>query len=326
MRNYSKLIAAGLYLFLGLFLSVPASAGTVVFPGNGAVGLEPPGAMTVADSFAGFRDSAEGASILVAEFPREAYAEIAPQFNAETLSARMTVNGAVQKLTLPGDVEALLVTGVQEQQGISYRKWVMIARGADITAMITVQIPGTSEAYSDEQVRAALNSVRFQPRGSLEEEISRLPFTVTERADFRAVRTLVGSGLLLTDGPKDIVKDASQPLVIIASSLGTNPAVGALSEDQRMQLALNALKGLPVKDVQVESTDVEEDGDVLIAGKGKDEDGRAISLRQIMRFSSTGHVRTVCIFTAEQDIAARCDQVGQAVSLKFGGESLKAEE
>ncbi|GAA0485378.1 hypothetical protein GCM10009096_30120 [Parasphingorhabdus litoris] len=323
--NAFSLLGLALWL-LSLFAVAPAWAGTVVFPGEGAVGLEPPGAMTKADSFAGFQDSEEGASILIAEFPREAYAEIAPQFNAETLSARMAVTGPVQKLTLASDVEALLATGTQTQQGIAYRKWVMIAQGAEVTAMITVQLPVTSEAYTDAQIRDTLNSVRFQPRGSLEDEISRLPFTVAERADFRAVRTLAGSGLILTDGPKDVVTDASQPLVIIASSLGSNPSVGALSEDERMQLALNAMKTLTLKDVQVESTDVEPDGDVLIAGKGIDQEEREMSLRQIMRFGPAGHVRTVCMFTAEQDIAERCDRVGQAVTLKVRGAGMKAEE
>ncbi|WP_422345624.1 hypothetical protein [Parasphingorhabdus sp.] len=316
MHLYPKLIAA----LLCLILAFPAHAAEPVFPGGGAVGLEPPGAMTVADSFSGFRDSAEGASILIAEFPPEAYAEIAPRFTAETLAARMSMKGPVEKLTLAGDIEALLATGVQTQQGVDYRKWVMIARGDDVTGMITVQIPESSGSYSDEQIRATLNSVRFQPRGSLEDEISRLPFTMTERAGFRAVRTLAGSGLILTDGPKDVVKDASQPLVIIASSLGANPGVGALTQDQRKELALNAMKALPVKDVQVGSIDAEEDGDVLIAGTGTDQEGREMSLRQIMRFGPSGHVRTVCMFTAEQDIAARCDRVGQSVALKAGAE------
>lgn len=318
MQIYPKPIVAGLYLFLGLFLSFPALASAPIFPANGPVGLEPPGGMTVAESFSGFRDSEEGASILIAEFPLEAYAEIAPQFTPEKLAARMTMEGPVQKLTLAGDVEALLAVGVQTQQGITYRKWVMIARNSDSTAMVTVQVPSTSEAYPDEEVLAALQSVRFQPRGTLEDEISRLPFTVAQRADFRAVRTLAGSGLMMTDGPKDVVTDASQPLVIVASSLGSNPALRTLTEEQRMQLALTALQGLGFKDFRADATDVEEDGDVVIAGKGTDDDGRSMMLRQIMRFAPTGHVRTVCIFTTEQDIAARCDQIGQAVALKTG--------
>lgn len=326
MRHFRKLIAATLGLFLCLSLPSAALASDVVFPGGGAVGLEPPGAMTVADSFAGFRDSDTGASILIAEFPVEAYAEIAPMFTPERLTARMTMAGPVQKLTLAGDVEALLAAGSQTQQGIEYRKWVMIARNTDSTAMVTVQIPATSKGYSDDQVRAALQSVRFQPRGSLEDEIGRLPFTIAERAGFRAVRTLAGSGLMMTDGPKDIVSDASQPLIIVASSLGSNPAIGVLTEEQRMKLALNALQGLAFKDFRADATDVEEDGDVLIAGSGTDEEGRKMTLRQIMRFGLAGHVRTVCIFTAEQDIAERCDQVGQAVALKGGDGNATPEE
>lgn len=326
MHIYPKPMSAGLFLFFSLFLSIPALASAPVFPGDGAVGLEPPGDMTVAESFAGFRDSEEGASILIAEFPVEAYAQIAPQFTPEKLAARMTIEGPVQKLTLAGDVEALLAIGVQTQQGVTYRKWVMIARNIDSTAMVTVQVPSTSKAYPDDKILTALQSVSFQPRGSLEDEISRLPFTVGQRADFRAVRTLAGSGLMMTDGPKDIVSDASQPLVIVASSMGSNPALKMLTEEERTQLALAALQGLGFQDFRADITDVEDDGDVVIAGKGTDDSGRSMLLRQIMRFAPTGHVRTVCIFTAEQDIATRCDQVGQAVVLKSGETNPAVEE
>lgn len=321
MRSFTTLIAAGLCFLLPF----PVLASDVVFPARGGVGLQPPGAMTLADGFSGFRDSAEGASILIAELPFEAYAELAPQFTSETLAARMTVEVPVQKLALADDIEALLAVGVQTQHGIEYRKWVMIARNIDSTAMVTVQVPSTSEIYPDEQVLAALQSVRFQPRRSLEDEISRLPFTMADRANFRIVSTLAGSGLMMTDGPKDIVSDASQPFVIVASSLGSNPAVGSLTQEQRIQLALTALKGLNFKDFRADSTDAEEDGDVVISGSGADPEGRQMALRQIMRFGPSGHVRTVCIFTAEQDIAARCDQVGQSVMLK-GGEGIAALE
>lgn len=326
MHPYKKLMTACSCALLALFAAVPALASDAVFPGGGAVGLEPPGAMTAADSFAGFRDSEEGASILIAEFPLEAYSELAPMFTPERLAARMMMAGPVQKLMLAGDIEALLAAGSQTQQGIEYRKWVMIARNTDSTAMVTVQVPATSKGYSDDQVLAALQSVRFQPRGTLEDEIGRLPFVMAERADFRAVRTLAGSGLMMTDGPKDIVSDASQPLVIVASSLGSNPAIGVLTEDQRMKLALNALQGLAFKDFRADATDIEDDGDVVIAGSGTDDEGRKMTLRQIMRFGPSGHVRTVCIFTAEQDIAERCDQVGQAVALKGGDGKAAPEE
>ncbi|QTD55058.1 hypothetical protein [Parasphingorhabdus cellanae] len=326
MLEYWKKVAICLWAVPSLFVAAPALAASVVFPGDGAVGLEPPGDMTVAESFSGFRDSEEGASILIAEFPLEAYAQIAPQFTPEKLASRMTMDGPAQKLTLAGDVEALLAVGVQTQQGFDYRKWVMIARSSDSTAMVTVQIPATSEAYSDDEVLSALQSVRFQPRGSLEDEIARLPFTVAERADFRAVRTLAGSGLLMTDGPEDVVSDGSQPLVIIASSIGTNPAVGALTPEQRKTLALKAMQGLDFKDLQTDAAEVEEDGDVVIAGKGTDDAGREMIVRQIMRFSPTSHIRTVCVFKAEQDIAGRCDKVGQAVVLKAGRNSGAVEE
>jgi len=327
MYRFSTLIVAGILLVLSFpALSISAVTSDVIFPAKGAVGLLPPGDMATSDSFAGFEDAEEGASILIAEFPVEAYAELEPMFTSEKLAVTMTTLGPIQKLTLAGDVDALLAMGSQTQAGVQYRKWVMIARGAEATAMVTVQIPATSEAYLDDQILGALQSVRFQPRGSLEDEISVLPFTMGTRADFRVVRTLAGSGLIMTDGPKDVVSDASQPLVIVASSIGSGRALGTLTEEQRTQLALNALEGLNYKNFRADSTDVDEDGDIMIAGTGVDPEGRSMLLRQIMRFGRTGHVRTVCIFTAEQEIAERCDQVGQAVALKGGDRNTTPKE
>ena len=45
------------------------------------------------------------------------------------------------------------------------------------------------------------------------------------------MRTMAGSGLYLTEGPHDTVKDASQPIVIVASNLGQAPPPAARAGD-----------------------------------------------------------------------------------------------
>ena len=42
-------------------------------------------------------------------------------------------------------------------------------------------------------------------------------------AGFRPVHTLLGSAVVLTEGPLDVDPDNSQPVVIVASSLGSAP-------------------------------------------------------------------------------------------------------
>src|SRR5690606_27429381 len=168
-------------------LSPPGAArAEPVYPANGVVGLEPPKGMTEAPNFAGFtRD--DGASILIVEMPPEAFVDVATKFNADGLASQMEVEGAVQELTLDNDVKALLVRGRQSAHGIRFRKWVLLARHAATTALVTVQIPDTDTSYSDADIVSALQSLRIRARASTEAQIDALPFSIGDRAGFRPV-------------------------------------------------------------------------------------------------------------------------------------------
>jgi len=301
---------------LGFSAHGAASTDTIIYPAGGVVGLDPPEGMVEAPNFAGFV-SDEGASIVIVEMPPEAFDEIAAKFNAEGLASRMDVEGAPRRLTLRDGVEALLISGGQAAHGIDYRKWTLLARGPATTALVTVQIPDGDARYSEGDVLAALKSLHIRANGSIEAQIDALPFTIGDRADFRPVRTLAGSSLILTDGPADSYRDGSQPVVIIAASMGSDPRVGRIPEEDHEQLAFGLANQLWFADLAMEKVPGGEDGSLILVGTGTDgKHGQQVSVRQVLRFDETGYIRTVCIARPEQAIATRCDRVAQSVKLK----------
>lgn len=287
-----------------------------VYPANGVVGIEPPKGMTEAPNFAGFTGD-DGASIVIVEMPPEAFDEVATKFSADGLASQMEVEGAVRELTLNGDVKALLARGEQSAHGIRFRKWVLLARHAATTALVTVQIPDTDTHYSDADIVSALQSLRIRSGTAIEAQIDALPFTIGNRAGFRPVRTLAGSALIMTEGPANSYENGSQPIVIIAASMGDDRRFSDMSGDERGRLAHRMVEQLGFAQPAMERVADSEEGEVILAGAAVDpkRDHRVL-LRQILRIAGTGYVRVVCVAKPEQPITARCDQIARSIVLK----------
>ena len=78
--------------------------------------------------------------------------------------------------------------------------------------------------YADAEMREALAGASSSaPAIPLEDQVGALPFRLSDRAGFRPVRVMTGNSLLLTDGPQDVVRDAEQPILIVAQSLQPAP-------------------------------------------------------------------------------------------------------
>lgn len=318
MKRWLRVRAILTLALLGLGLSAVAAATTetIIYPANGVIGLDPPDGMMVAPDFAGFVSDG-GASIVIVEMPPEAFDEIAAKFNAEGLAAQMEVAGDPRQLTLNNGAQALLITGAQTAHGIDYRKWVLLARGPMTTALVTVQVPTSETHYSDAGVLAALKTLSIRANVSIETQIAALPFTIGDMAGFRPVRVLAGSSLLLTDGPAESYQDGSQPIVIIAASMGSDQRLGQMPEAEREQLARHLAGQLGFADLAMERVPDGNDDYVVMAGTGTDTTHKQpMTLRQVLRFGETDYVRIVCAAKPEQAIAARCDTIARSVTLK----------
>src|SRR5438067_10735182 len=117
-----------------------AHAGDVEFPPGSQIGLAPPPGMTVSRNFFGFEDAPNNVAIVIVALPRDAFADIEKTMTAEALQRQgLAVDGRESFSLAIG--KALLLNTRQEVNGIKLRKWILAVSTADLTALVSVQIP-----------------------------------------------------------------------------------------------------------------------------------------------------------------------------------------
>lgn len=316
-----SVIACWLFFCLSLPFPVQALTSDVVFPANSAVGLKPPGEM-IADQWvwlfpAGFRDSEADAWIGIAEKSvSEKNNRGLPDSKVGTPSATQKVEGPMQHLKLPGGIEAQLLVYTDTETGTAYRYWVMKALGSKLFATVIARAPTGSMKYTDAKMQAALQSLRFRWSNPMEKSMAQRRYVIGNRANFKVVKIWPPYDVVMTD-PSSVGMDGSemddrvQPTVIINDCRGTLEG-----KEQRMPLAVKAIHSLEFKNISIITTDVEEDGDIVMTATGTDDASRDIMLRQIMHFGPHGHIWAICSFAPDRDVSARCDQVGQSIRFK----------
>ncbi|WP_234053891.1 MULTISPECIES: hypothetical protein [unclassified Xanthobacter] len=290
-RGMNGLAALGLSVATLALMAAAALAGEVVFPRGSVMGLEPPPGMVESTTFAGFEDGAHNASILMVDMPPQAYAQIEDGFSDAALASKGITVESRGPFTIPG-AKGYLVTGTQTAGPFRVRKWILLAGTDLVTALVTVQVAETdAAALPDAEVRKALATLAFR---SPQDQVAALPFTVTDLAGFRVVRTFGGSTVMLTDGPKNTIEGAEQPYFVVSV------ASGAPREDERRQFALRALSTLSgLKDMRLERAEplriAQLPGYEVMAQAVDAKTGEAVKIVQWLRFGQTGHIRMVGI-------------------------------
>lgn len=165
---------------------------------------------------------------------------------------------------------------------------------------------------------AALSAtITSRSEPSLATQIAALPFAVGDLADFRPVRTIADTGLLLTDGPRDVDPRFRQPLVVVDGDFGERP-----SEQDREVSAKTRFLDLArhhVAEVAIVGTkrDRDEGADVvrIDATGSKPPSGEPATLIGYMRFGKGGLLTTLCILPAQThaEFTARCEQLAGSV-------------
>src|SRR5215469_16293525 len=153
------ILARTLAVLAAIALAAPARAADPVFPLASHVGLVAPGAMKPSQRFRGFEDPATGASILILEVPPQAYPKVEKEMTPEALKKQGMTEEKRENVSLSTG-KALLIAGEQVIDAKKTRKWVFLASGAEIGALIAVQVPDEARGkYSDADVRTALMSL-----------------------------------------------------------------------------------------------------------------------------------------------------------------------
>lgn len=270
-----------------------------VFPPGSRIGLVPPADMVVARGLTGFRNARTGAAILTVEMPPDAYPGLAAGFADAALRAQgFSLKGRASPKI--GSGEAILVTGEQTEGGRTVPKTVLLAADPSMTALVIGQLPVGGSSAELAAVAEALKSVGFRPPLALDDQVAALPFDIGNRAGFRPVRAMAGNSLLLTDGPLDAIRDAAQPMLIVAESFTPSPPAAGREAFARQALVANTF----IRDATLErsqsfrqrGTDWHE-----IVAKAKEAgSGVPVTVMQTIRFESDSYVRAVGVVREDQ--------------------------
>ena len=238
--------------------SAPSDAAEPLFPTGSLVGVVPPPGFVTSKRFPGFENSDNGGSILLFNLPPQAYADIEKSMTAEAFKAQGITEEKRENLTLPSG-KGVLVIGSEQENGQKFRKWMFLGSVPAAIAIAAVRIPDSAlKEYPDSVIKTSLLTMTARPSVPIEEQLSLVPFRLSDMSGLRAVRVLSGAGIFLTDGPKDTPEVAEQPVFVVSIGQG-----GPEQADERANFARNMFTGLAdFKDIRVVS------GDMLRLGGG----------------------------------------------------------
>lgn len=198
MNPIRHVAAAALFIAATCLVFGPAIAADPVFPPGMRVGLTPLVGLARAKSFVGFETEDQGVKVLVTELPAEAYGEVMNAFKANPAG---TGGIKPESIETSAGVAYYTVENAREGAG-NVRRYSMILPGGSFSGYVAVQVPeNASKIYTDDAVRQMFASATIRKEVPVAEQLSLLPFNLTELGDFKNLRTLAPGGtIILADG------------------------------------------------------------------------------------------------------------------------------
>lgn len=313
-----SVIAAVLAVALAPAAFAPmAFAADAVFPAGSRIGLVPPKSMSPTRGVSGFHDPATGAAIVAIEMPADAYGPMAAGFGDDALKAQGFAVSSRDTVKI-GAADAVLIAGEQNDGGRAVPKVVLLAAEPTLTALVIAQAPIGAPAALRDELKEALRTVAIRPPLAMDEQIAALPFRMGDMAGFRPIRAMAGNALLLTDGPEDAVKAASQPVLIVAQSLVPAPAAEQRDAFARSLLGANTLLNEIVVERSQGFRQAGSDWHEIVA-KAKDaQSDEPVVVMQTIRFEPGGYLRMVGVARSAQrdDVLGRFRRAVDSVVLR----------
>ncbi len=279
-----------LIIVVALVSASAARAADPVFPTGARVGLAPPPGMVPSKAFAGFEDRAHNSGVIISEVPVETTADVDKRFSAEALKSQGLTLERREEVKSK-DWRGFLIIARQELGGAPAHKWVLVAIGSDLAAVVTMQVPDAQlKVYSDATARAALASVAFRPI-PVAERLALLPYAMADLGGFRLLQASTEGTALLTEGPKDALGQMDQPFVLVTIVLGQTPQPAAYDGFARQVVAtVPGAKNLRILSAQALTIGTQPAFEVV--GEATEENsGAEVSLVQWLRFGGTGYLR-----------------------------------
>lgn len=262
-----------------------------VFPPGSRIGLVPPPGMTASQTVQGFEDRARGAVLAVTELSLQSYAKVEQDFSDEQMRAGGMALIAREAIETPGG-PAVLIGARQTVNGVAMRKWALLTRTDDMTAVVIASMPeAAGDAYPDAVLRAALASVLIRTKLSVDEMLAVLPYKLGDLGGFRLLRASPDGTAVLTLGPNHTTLPVEQPYFLVAPRWTEPPP--ASERDRFAQRALMSFVNRP--DLRVVTSEVVriggQQGHEMVAESIDERTGDPLMIVQWLRFGSGGFVQ-----------------------------------
>lgn len=280
-----KYLVRSLTIGLAMLWAAPVLAADPTYLPGSRLGLVPLVGLAPAKSFVGFETEDHGVKVLVTELPAAAYREVETTFKTHPEGA----NGIKPETVETGAGLAFYTVENAKEGAAPVRRYSMILSGGSFSGFVAVQVPeSASKIYTDDAIRKMFATASIRQDVPADEQLSTLPFKVTERSDFKSVRTLPPGGAVMLMDSSESADIEKAPFMVLG-------VVGSVPEktDDRARYAEQAARLIPgLRDgritmsepIRIESAPGFETRVDALSGK----DGTPVTVVQWLRFGSGG--------------------------------------
>ena len=270
---------------LAMLWAVPVLAADPTYLPGTRLGLVPLVGLAPAKSFVGFETEDHSVKVLLTELPAAAYREVETTFKTHPEGA----NGIKPETVETGAGLAFYTVENAKEGAAAVRRYSMILSGGAFSGFVAVQVPeSASKIYTDDAIRSMFATASVRSNVPDSEQLGTLPFKVTERGDFKSVRTLTpGGAVMLVDSSETI--DIEKAPFMVLGVVGSVPD----KSDDRARYAEQAARLIPgLRDgritmsepIRIDSAPGFETRIDAVSGK----DATPVTVVQWLRFGSGG--------------------------------------
>ena len=295
-------IVAASCLFVFLSSGLPAWSAEPTFPTGSRLGLVPPSGMVASRTFEGFEDTGKNAAMLLTTLPAMAYDQLEKSMVPEAMKKEGIDVDKREPIDVPAG-KGFLLSGKQATDKGLLRKWLLIASAGDVTALVNVQVPDQEAAYSDQVVRAALETLAVRARVPEAEQLSLMPFKIEDLAGFHVEDALPGRAIMLVDAPTDHSDESANTAPMARMFIAAQPGGPEEPNDRGnfARVAFDQIVG--ITDVHVQDAEplrISNQPGYQTLAKAKDaKTGTDVMVVQWLRFGSGGFLRMIGIARAD---------------------------
>lgn len=282
MKHLVRVIA----VMLATLWAAPVLAADPSYLPGTRLGLVPLVGLAPAKTFTGFETEDHSVKVLITELPAAAYREVETAFEAHPAGA-----SGVKPETVETSSGRAFYTVENAREGTAaVRRYSMILSGGSFSGFVAVQVPESAgKIYTDDAIRKMFATATVRSSVPADEQLGTLPFKVTERGNFKSVRTLTpGGAVMLADAPDETAEIEKAPFMVLG-------VVGSAPEktDDRARYAEQAARQIPgLRDgritmsepIRIDSAPGFETRIDALSGK----DGTPVTVVQWLRFGGGG--------------------------------------